>query len=115
MIPDMEGKKSEKPNGAAIAREFESIVKRTGFRGGEIFLVMRFRGENDSLTVSGHPAQGWYGLIHEDQGARFSANPSKPLPQENIMQIFQPYVRGDDLWKKSFYGKTLSSQVDFAF
>ncbi len=99
---NVDGRKIEDPDGAAIAREFESIDKKTGFRCKGLSLVILFRGEENSLTVGGHPVEGWGGLIREEKGTSHGAKLSGSLTQEKIIQIFQSYARGDDLWEKEF-------------
>jgi len=98
----VDDKKIEDPDGAAIAREFESVDKKTGFGKGGLSLVILQRGEDDSLTAGGHPVEGWGGLIHEHNGISRGAKLSGSLTQEKIIQIFQAYAQGDELWEKEF-------------
>jgi len=101
MILDVDGKKIEEPDNAAVAREFESIDKRTGFRGA--LSCVTLRGDKlNSLTAGGHPVEGWGALIHEEGGISYGANVPNPLKQEKMIQIFQSYLRGEDSWKKEF-------------
>lgn len=98
----VDDKKIEEPDSAAIAREFEAIDKKTGLRSRGLSLVILERGEDDSLTAGGHPVEGWGGLIHEHNGINRGAKLSGSLTQEKIIQIFQSYAKGDDLWEKEF-------------
>jgi hypothetical protein len=101
MTLDVDGKRTENPDDEAIAQGFESIDKRTGFRSGGLSLVILSRSEGNSLTTGGHPAEGW-NLLHEANGVTRDADISAPLRQEKIIQIFQSYARGDDMWEKEF-------------
>jgi len=98
----VDDKKTEDPDSAAIAREFESIDKKTALRSRGLSLVILQRGEDDSLTAGGHPVEGWGGLIHEHNGINRGARLSGSVTQEKIVQIFQAYTRGDDLWEQEF-------------
>ncbi len=109
----VDDKKIEEPDSAAIAREFESIDKRTGFRSRGLSLVILERGQNDSLTAGGHPVEGWGGLIHEHNGVDRSPRLSGSLTQEKIIQIFQSYARGDDLWEKGFEWENISANTNW--
>ncbi len=109
----VDDKKTEEPDGAAIAREFESIDKRTGFRSRGLSLVILERGEDDSLTAGGHPVEGWGGLIHEHKGIDRGAKLSGSLTQEKIIQIFQSYARGDDLWEKEFEWENITENPNW--
>jgi hypothetical protein len=102
MTLDVDGKKIEYPDDAAIAQGFESIDKRTSFRIRGLSLVILSRDEGNSLTTCGHPDEGWGGLLHEANGITRGADISTPLRQEKIIQIFQSYARGDDLWENEF-------------
>ena len=102
MTLDVDGKQIQNPDDGVIAREFESIDKRTGFRSGGLSLVTLMRNEGNSITASGHPVEGWGGLLRETDGITYGADISTPLRQEKIIQIFQCYARGDDLWEKEF-------------
>ena len=109
----VDDRKIEEPDNAAIAREFESIDKKTGFRSRGLSLVILQRGEDDSLTVGGHPVEGWGGLIHEHKGVDYSAKLSGSLAQEKIIQIFRSYARGDDLWEKEFEWQDISAKTNW--
>jgi hypothetical protein len=93
---DVDGKIIEAPNVETIAREFDSI------KGGGASLVVFSRDENNSLTAAGTPAEGWSGLLQDANGVSRVAQISSPLRQEKIIQIFQSYARGDELWEKEF-------------
>jgi len=108
----VDDRKIEEPDSAAIAREFESIDNKTGFRSRGLSLVILTRGEDDSLTAGGHPVEGWGGLIHEHKGVDYSAKLSGSLTQEKIIQIFQSYARGDDLWEKEFEWENISAKTN---
>lgn len=108
----VDDRKIEEPDSAAIAREFEAIDKKTGFRSRGLSLVILERGEDDSLTAGGHPVEGWGGLIHEHKGVDCSAKLSGSLTQEKIIQIFQSYARGDDLWEKEFEWENISAKTN---
>lgn len=103
----VDDKKIEEPDSAAIAREFESIDKTAGFRCRGLSLVILSRGEGDSLTTAGHPVEGWGGVIREVKGVNRGAKISGSLTQEKIIQIFQAYAQGDELWEKEFEWKDL--------
>jgi hypothetical protein len=103
---DVNGKKTESPNGTDIACGFESIDKRTGFSKALSLVILSRDGEN-SLITSGHPVEGWGALIYEADGISNGADISKPITQEKIIQIFQSYGRGDDLWKIELTWETL--------
>ena len=109
----VDDRKIEEPDSAAIAREFEAIDKKTGFRSHGLSLVILERGEDDSLTVGGHPVDGWGGLIREhkriDRGAKLTGS----LSQEKIIQIFQSFARGDDLWEKEFEWENLTGRTSW--
>jgi len=102
MTLDIDGKKFEEPDAAAISNGFESIDKTTGFRGDGLSLVILSRNKGNSLTVAGHPAQGWAGLILEENGISRTANISSSISQEKIIQTFQCYAKGDGAWEKEF-------------
>lgn len=102
MILDVDGKQIQEPDEAAIAREFLAIDNRPGFRSGGISLVILAKDKKNSLTTSGHPVEGWMALLHEKDGITRSADPSKPLSQEEIIKIFQSYARADLSWEKEF-------------
>ena len=99
VILDIDGKKTEQPDDAAIAREFESMDKSK--RGG-LSLIILSRGEGESLAAMGHPAEGWAGISYEHDGITEGAEISDPLSQEKTIRIFQTYARGDDSWKHEF-------------
>lgn len=111
MILDVDGKQTEEPDDAAIAREFLAIDKRTGFRGGGLSLVILSKNKENSLTTSGHPVEGWMALLHEKDGITSSANPSRPLSQEEIIKIFQSYARGDLAWEKEFEWSVIEGKL----
>jgi len=96
MTLDVDGKKIEAPDDKTMAKEFDSI------KGGGVSLVIFSRDENNSLTAAGTPAEGWSGLLHETNGVTRGAEISSPLRQDKIIQVFQAYAHGDDLWEKEF-------------
>jgi len=102
MTFDIDGNRIEDPDAAAIAKGFESIDKSTGLNEGALSLIQLSQSKGNSLAVSGHPVEGWVGLILEVNGITRAADISTPLGQEKIIQIFQSYARGDNLWEKEF-------------
>lgn len=52
--------------------------------------------------MSGHPVEGWLGLMLDIEGVTRAADISAPLTQEKIIRIFQSYARGNDLWEIEF-------------
>jgi hypothetical protein len=111
MTFDVDGRIFQQPDEATIAREFESIDKRTGFRGGGISLVTLSRSKGNSLTTSGHPIEGWCALLYETDGITRSANPPAPLSQEKTIHIFQSYARGDASWEKDFQWDVIAGKL----
>ena len=109
----VDDRKIEEPDGAAIASEFESIGKKTGVRNRGLSLVILERGEDDSLTAGGHPVEGWGGLIREHQGVDRGAKLTGSLSQEKIIQIFQSFARGDDLWEREFEWENLTGRTSW--
>lgn len=109
MILDVDGKQIQEPDEAAIARELLAIDNRTG--SGGISLVILSKNKENSLTASGHPAEGWIALLHEKDRTTRSANPSKPLSQEEIIRIFQSYARGDLSWEKEFEWSVIEGKL----
>jgi hypothetical protein len=105
----IDGNKIEEPEAAVIAKGFESIDKSTSFNKGGISLVELSRSKGNSLAVSGHPVEGWLGLVLEADGISRAADVSTPLRQEKIIGIFQSYARGDDLWEKEFQWAVIDS------
>jgi hypothetical protein len=106
MTLDIDGKKIEAPNGETIAKEFDSI------KGNGISLVILSRDKGNSLTASGLPAEGWAALLHEANDVTYGADISTPLRQEKVIQIFQSYANGDDLWKKEFQWDVIAGKWD---
>lgn len=95
-------KKIETPDEEAIAKGFESIDKSTSSNKGAISSVELSRSNGNSLAVSGHPVEGWLGLMLDIEGVTRAADISAPLTQEKIIRIFQSYARGNDLWEIEF-------------
>ena len=109
MTIDIDGNKIEEPDSAAIAKGFESIDKNTTSNKGGVSLVELSRNEGNALAVSGHPVEGWIGLILEVNGVTRAADISMPLRQDKIIQIFQSYALGDDSWEKEFQWDIIDS------
>ena len=65
-------------------------------------MVELSRSKGNALAVSGHPVEGWMGLLLEVDGITRAADISTPLSQEKIIQIFQACAQGDSLWEKEF-------------
>src|SRR5262249_40893242 len=102
MTLDIDGKKIEEPDAVAIADGFESIDKTTGFRSRGLSLVILSRNKGNTLSVSGHPMEGWAGLNLEENGIDRTANIASSINQDKVIQIFQSYAKGDTLWEKEF-------------
>jgi hypothetical protein len=102
MTLDINGKIIEEPDDIGIANGFESIDKTTGLRSAGLSLVILSRSKGNSLSVGGHPAEGWAGLNIEENGVDRTADNYSSISQEKIIQIFQSYRRGDKLWEKEF-------------
>jgi hypothetical protein len=105
----IDDKRIEEPDGAAIANAFESLDKKTTLREGGVSLIELSRSKGNSLAVSGHPVEGWLGLVHEVSGVTSAADISAPLQQEKIVQMFQSYARGDNSWGKEFEWEVIDS------
>jgi len=98
---DIDGNKIEEPDRETIAKEFDSTV------GNDISLVILSLGEGNTLTTSGLPTEGWAVLLREANGVTRGADISTPLRQEEVIQKFQSYARGDDLWEEEFRWKVI--------
>jgi len=111
MILDVDGKQIQEPDEAAIARAFATTDNRTASPSSGISLVTLSKGSENSLTVSGHPSEGWIALLHEIDGTTHGANPTKPLSQEEAIRIFQAYAHGDLSWKNQFQWNAVAGKL----
>ena len=103
MTLDVDGKVVSAPDAGTIARELDSI----GEDG--LSLVTLSRDPKNSLTASGTLSEGWGTLLYQVDGATRGADLSMSLRQDKVIQIFQAYAKGDDLWEKEFQWEIIDS------
>jgi hypothetical protein len=100
---DVDGKTMQDPGNDEIAKGFASIDAE-GRR--SISMIMLRRAPIE-LWAFGHPKEGYTLAIDEDvapKGTRTSkvTSPTKMVPHDEIIRLFQDFARGDDSWQNRF-------------
>lgn len=101
---DVDGKRLKDPAPDDIAGGFASISAV----GTHDISVIELERPPVTLCAFGNPKQGYTLDIRETlepKGTETSkvTSPAKPLPQEEVVRIFQAFVRGDDSWQPKFH------------
>lgn len=105
LILDVDGKRTERPNSEQIADGFRSIdPEQIGFHSGTgISLVTLTKGEGNSITATGHPAEGFALSFEEGETDVVYENTKLQfLPMHEVIAIFKAYARGEDWGKDRF-------------
>jgi hypothetical protein len=102
-----DGKRTNEPTAADIARTFESLERGRfrlfGFRGPGISLIILQRDESHMLTATGTYSDGFMlGHNDGDPDLEHVTDMNKPIPPADMVKIFQAYARGDDWGHSTF-------------